>query len=138
MHVQARSVPAASPPDLVAFLNVIGNINIEGVSGGAVEDGGQIVFTVEHGQEALAHELLTNAEYTVQWTTDLHAEEIHPELAHKPGTLAEIVGRARGSGARKVDTVLIGTFTGESGGFYCQCTWTDATWQSEPPGEQDT
>ena len=98
MHVQARSAPALSPPDLEAFLKVLANdINIEGVSGCAVEDGGQIVFTVAHGQEAQAHELLTNEGYTVQWTTDLYAEEIPQETGpNQPGVLAGIVERAKG------------------------------------------
>jgi hypothetical protein len=134
MHVQARSEPALSPPDLAAFLKVIGDdINIEGVTGCAVEDGGQIAFTVAHGQEAQAHDLLTGAGYTVQWTSDLYAEEIPLETANQPGVLAGIIVRAKQSlaGDRTIDTVLIGT--GMSGGLYCQCTWTDATWQSEPP-----
>lgn len=138
MHVQAKSAPALSPPDLAAFLKVIGDeINIEGVSGCGVEgDGGEIVFTVAHGQEARAHELLTDAQYTVQWTSDLYAEEISSQTANQPGTLAGIIERAKESLAtnRSIDTVLIGSFTG-GGGLYCQCTWTDATWQSEPPQE---
>ena len=136
MHVQARSAPALSPPDLEAFLKVLANdINIEGVSGCAVEDGGQLVFTVAHGQEAQAHELLTNEGYTVQWTTDLYAEEIPAETANQPGVLAGIIERAKGqmSGSRAIDTVLVGSLSGAPGGFYCQCTWTDAAWQSEPP-----
>jgi len=136
MHVQAKSAPALSPPDLAAFLKVIGDdINIEGVSGCGVErDGGEIVFTVAHGQEVQAHELLTDAGYTVQWTSDLYAEEISLQSANEPGTLAGIIERARESLAtsRSIDTVLVGSFTGGSG-LYCQCTWTDASWQSEPP-----
>jgi hypothetical protein len=139
MHVQAKSSPALSPEDLKKFLSFLaGDVNIEGVTGSGIEgEGGQIVFTVAHGQEARAHDLLTEAGYTVQWTTDLYAEEIQPETANQPGVLFGIIERASESG-RAIDTVLIGMFTDDpSGRLFCQCTWLGANWQSEPPAPEE-
>jgi hypothetical protein len=159
MHVQARSEPALSPPDIVAFLQVLAaneeldrdDINIEGVTGSAVEDGGRLVFTVTHGRAHEAHERLTEAGYTVQWTSDLYAERIPPGEGsgasqgnpNHPGVLLGIIARARehaDAGGRGIDTVMIGEFTNKPGQFFCQCTWVGADWQDSPPddeGEED-
>jgi hypothetical protein len=159
MHVQARSAPALSPPDLVAFLQVLAAdeqagrdaINIEGVTGSSVEDGGRFVFTVTHGRAQEAHERLSDKGYVVEWTTDLYAERIPPDQGsgvaqadpNQPGVLLGIVERAKGSvdaGGRGIDTVLIGAFTRKPGRFFCQCTWVGADWRDSPPddeGEED-
>jgi hypothetical protein len=155
MHVQAKSAPALSPPDLVAFLQVLAAdekldrkaINIEGVTGSAVEDGGQLVFTVTHGRAHEAHERLREAGYAVQWTTDLYAEKIPPNQGsgssqddpNRPGVLLGIVERAKehvNAGGRGIDTVLIGAFTDKPGRFFCQCTWVGADWQGSPPDDE--
>ena len=156
MHVQARSAPALSPPDLVAFLQVLAAdeesgrdaINIEGVTGSAVEeDGGRLVFTVTHGRAREAHERLTDAHYVVEWTTDLYAEKIPPnqgsgvsqENPNRPGVLLGIVRRAKehvDAGGRGIDTLLIGEFTDKPGRFFCQCTWIGADWQPSPPDDE--
>jgi hypothetical protein len=143
MHVQAKSAPALSPADLEAFLRVLGDVNIEGVTGSALEDGGEFVFAVQNGREADAHERLTGAGYKVQWTADLYHERIPPtqgsggsqDVLNQAGVLLGIIERAKQSvgGNRAIDTILVGAFTAGTGRFYCQCTWTDATWQSEPP-----
>ena len=87
MHVQAKAAPAASPADLAEFLKVLAAnrdtdrdaINIEGVSGAALERGGEFVFTVTHGRAREAHDRLTAARYTVKWCWDLYSEMIPPE-----------------------------------------------------------
>ena len=143
MHVQAKSEPALSPADLEAFLRALGDVNIEGVTGCALEDGGSFVFAVQNGREAEAHERLTGAGYSVQWTADLYHERIPPnpdagrsqDVLNQAGVLLGIIKRAKQSvnGTRAIDTVLVGAFTADPGRFFCQCTWTDATWESEPP-----
>ena len=143
MHVQAKSAPAASPADLEKFLRALGDVNIEGVTGCALEDGGEFVFAVQNGREAEAHQRLTDAGYRVQWTADLYHERIpqdrgsggSQDVLNQAGVLLGIVERARQSvgGDRSIDTVLVGAFTTDPGRFFCQCTWSDATWESEPP-----
>ena len=63
MHKQIRVVPAKSPADLKAFLEVLAAINIKAAGGSNVEQGGEFAFAVEHGQEADAIGLLTAAGY---------------------------------------------------------------------------
>ena len=154
MHVQAKSVPALSPADLAAFLRVLAAdpdtdrtaINNEGVTGSAIENGGEFVFTVTHGRAREAHERLTEARYKVLWTTDLYAEKIPPSQGqasqsdpNQPGVLLGIIERAKESvqaGGRAIDTVLIGAFTNKPNRFFCQCTWVDAEWQDAPPDDE--
>ena len=143
MHVQAKSAPAASPANLEEFLRVLGDVNIEGVTGCALEDGGEFVFAVQNGREADAHARLTDAGYKVQWTADLYHERIpqvrgsggSQDVLNQAGVLLGIIERAKQSvnDNRKIDTVLVGAFTTDPGRFFCQCTWTDATWESQPP-----
>jgi hypothetical protein len=65
MHKQIRVVPAKSPADLMAFLEVLAaaGINIDAAGGSNVEQGGEFAFTVTHGQEADALVLLRDAGY---------------------------------------------------------------------------
>jgi hypothetical protein len=76
MHIQAKATPAASPPDLEAFVRVLSEptqpdpanptrtpINIEGVAGGGLETGGELVFAPEHDREGDVIEWLEEAGY---------------------------------------------------------------------------
>jgi hypothetical protein len=65
MHKQIRVVPARSPADLQAFLEVLAaaGINIEAAGGSNVEQGGEFAFAVTDGQEADAIALLRDAGY---------------------------------------------------------------------------
>ena len=75
MHIQARVTPAASPPDLVTFVQVLSEpetppggptrlaINIEGISGSDLETGGQIVFSFDHDREDDVRAWLEEAGY---------------------------------------------------------------------------
>jgi len=155
MHVQARADPSASPADLALFLQQLAAdedagldaINVEGVSGAAVESGGRIVFTVTNGREGDAHDRLTAKHYRVEWTTDLYHERIPPNQAlggggpaaddpNQPGVLLGIVQRAKASqvaAGRNIDTVLIGAFTKSPGRFFAQVTFEGAAWSEDRP-----
>ena len=127
MHIQSRAKPSRSDADLVPFLAILadrsragGEINVEGVTGSAVEHGGFFCFVVEHGKLRLAHERLRDERYRLQWTKDLYAEAIPPErragvvsddVPNVPGVLAGIVARAKGSqlaAGRLLGVYLIG------------------------------
>jgi hypothetical protein len=160
MHVQAKAAPATSPADLAKFLKVLAAnrdtdrdaINIEGVSGAALERGGKLVFTVTHGRARDAHDRLTEAGYGVEWTWDLYSEMIPPDDGsggfvvpddadpNQPGVLLGIVQRAMETQAargREIDTVLIGAFTNDPGRFFVQVTFEGAEWLADRPGEED-
>jgi hypothetical protein len=160
MHVQAKAAPTASPADLAEFLKVLAEnrdtdrdaINVEGVTGAAIEHGGHFVFTVTDGRARDAHDRLTEAGYHVEWTWDLYAERIPPEEGsgdgsltedddpNQPGVLLGIVRRAKRSelaAGRDIDTVLIGALTNEPAFFYAQVTFEGADWQHVRPGEED-
>jgi hypothetical protein len=65
MHLQIRAIPARSPADLMAFLEVLAQarINIESVGGSNVEQGGDFAFSVADGQEDEAIRVLEGAGY---------------------------------------------------------------------------
>jgi hypothetical protein len=143
MHAQAKSTTSASPADLQQFLTVLSppmnadQINIEGVTGWAVEGDGRFHFSVEDGREADAHDRLSA--YHPEWTTDLYHEEINGDSSdpNQPGVLLGIIERATASSeanGRAIDTVLIGAITGSKGGFYVQVTFDGSDWSEEPPG----
>jgi hypothetical protein len=150
MHIQARAKPSKSPPDLAEFLGVLAGvdpgverINIEGVTGSAVESGGHFVFAVTHGREWDAHDRLTDAEYTCEWTDNLYAEKIPPDGAsdeepdpNQPGVLHGIVVRAKRPNTdnkEPISEVLLGAFTNQPGRFFAQVTFDGTVWQNEPP-----
>ena len=133
MHAQARAKPAASPPDLEAFIRVLAEptqpdpanptrtpINIEGVTGTDYELGGEFVFFVEHGREGDAKEWLEEAGYRVTFDEDIHAVEIS---GNQPGQLLAIIREASGPNltqGKVIRDVLIGEFTGDPGHFCVQ------------------
>ena len=65
MHKQIRVVPARSPADLKACLEVLAEaeINITAAGGSNLEQGGEFAFMVTDGQEDRAIELLRAAGY---------------------------------------------------------------------------
>jgi hypothetical protein len=132
MHAQARAKPVASPPDLEAFMRVLSEpttppgqptrtpINIEGVTGTALELGGEFVFSVEHGREAQAQAWLEEAGYRVTFDEDIHAVELS---GNQPGQLLSIIREASGPNlmdGKVIRDILIGEFTGDPGHFYVQ------------------
>ncbi len=84
MHLQIRTVPAHSPADLVEFLRVLAEaeINIEIAGGSNVEFGGQFAFAVQEGQEAEAMRVLQEARYEPQLV-----EVVDCMLTNEPGQL---------------------------------------------------
>ena len=159
MHIQARAQPQKSPPDVVEFLRVMAGrpgedpINIEGVTGSRVENGGHLNFAITHEREQECHDRLGVEGYRCQWTNDLYAEMIPPDESSDPGAIANvesdpnqpgvllgILERARDSGiaaGRPVDEILIGAFTNEPGRFFVQVTFVGAHWRDEVPSEED-
>ena len=159
MHIQARAQPQKSPPDIVEFLRVLAGrageepVNIEGVTGSRVENGGHFVFAITHGREQEADDRIKGDGYRCQWTNDLYAEKIPPDPSdqgsnftaeepdpNQPGVLLGILERARESGiaaGRPVDEILFGAFTNEPGRFFVQVTFVGAHWQDEVPTDQD-
>lgn len=132
MHVQARSQPIASPPDLEAFIKVLSEpvtppgeptrvpINIEGVTGGEVELGGEFAFAVEEGREEEAKAWLREAGYDPTFTEDIYAREM---TGNQAGQLLAIIREATTenlSAGRVIRDVLIGEKTGEPGRFFVQ------------------
>ena len=53
MHMQIRAIPARSPADLKAFLEVLAEagVNVVAPGGSNVEQGGEFAFTVDDDQE---------------------------------------------------------------------------------------
>lgn len=158
MHIQARAKPSKSPADLAAFLRELAAdpatnrdaINVEGVSGASVEQGGHFVFTVQHGRARDAHDRLTDAGYRCEWTTDMYREPVPPDQGsgavasdddpNQPGVLLGIVERAKGSNiaaGRDIDTVMIGAFTGQSGHFFVQVCFHGSDWRDDRPDQDD-
>lgn len=157
MHIQARAMPSRSPANLADFLRELAAdpaqgrdaINIEGVTGASVEQGGHFVFTVQHGRARDAHDRLTDAGYRCEWTTDMYREPIPPDAGsnvasdddpNQPGVLLGIVERAKGSNiaaGRDIDTVMIGAFTGQPGRFFVQVCFHGSDWTDDRPNEDD-
>lgn len=141
MHIQAKSHTAASPANLADFLAVLaedvpneGPINVEGVTGCGIETGAGIVFTMHHDQFETGVARLQSRGYTVDVNTDLYAEEVVAgpnggiEDMNQPGVLAKIIQNAKDSpvcGGRPIDTVLVGSHTGDPGKFYVQVSFID-------------
>jgi len=152
MHIQARAKPQRSPANLAEFLQVLSAVNVEGVTGSAIEHGGHFCFTVEHGRARETHDLLTTNHYTVEWTRDIYAEKVPPDPnaapvtpadepdPNQPGVLAGIIERAKGSslaGGRTIHEVMVGAFTGQAGKFFVQVTFQGADWSTDRPTDED-
>ena len=126
MHAQAKSTTAACPGRSASIPRGPESdaprrqqpINIEGVTGCGVEDGGQFPFAVKHGREAEAHD--ASATYTRSGRTTCTARRSADGSAdpNQPGVLLGIIEHATASSeanGRAIDTVLIGQRTGEPG-----------------------
>jgi len=109
MHIQARVTPAASPPDLATFVQVLSEpetppgepdpripINIEGVSGSDLETGGQIVFSFDHDREQDVRAWLEEAGYRdVTFRNADDGEIVWVELTeNSPGQLLQAIRSA--------------------------------------------
>lgn len=65
MHLQIRAVPAASPPDLVTFLEVLANagVSLSSAGGTDLELGGEFAFSVDDRDHQTALKALRDAGY---------------------------------------------------------------------------
>lgn len=141
MHIQARVTPAASPPDLVAFVKVLSEpetppnqparvpINIEGVSGSDLETGGQIILSFDHDRVSDVAAWLEEAGYRDVEFRNADDEEIAwVELSdNTPGQLLEAIRGASTDNlpsGKLIKDVLIGQETvpdgAPAGRFYVQ------------------
>lgn len=142
MHIQARVTPAASPPDVAKFVQVLSEpetppgapgprvpINIEGISGSDLETGGQIVFSFDHDREDDVRAWLEEAGYRDVTFRNADREEIAwVELTgNVPGQLLEAIRAASTDnlpGGKLIKDVVIGQETvpdgAPAGRFYVQ------------------
>ena len=140
MHIQAKATPAASPPDLEAFVRTLSEptqpdplnptrtpINIEGVTGGGLETGGEFVFAPEHGREADVAEWLEEAGYRNIVFLDANNGDFFAKVldGNTPGQLLTAIAEATtqnlGAG-RLIKYVLVGQDT-TSGDHYVQISF---------------
>jgi len=65
MHLQVRTVPSASPPDVEKLLHRLADagVNLVAVGGSNVEFGGELAFVPEDGQEDAATAVLDQFGY---------------------------------------------------------------------------
>jgi hypothetical protein len=92
MHQQIRTVPARSPADLQALLEVLAEnrINIQAAGGRNIETGGEFAFGLVDGEYERAMEVLTKAGY------DPHLVDIdYCALNDEPGQLLRCVSEIR-------------------------------------------
>jgi len=98
MHLQLRTDPSMSPPDLDAFLGVLekAGINMLAAGGSSIEDGGEFAFAVEDGSEQEAKSVLEAAGY--------HPRIVEVDLcwitSDTPGQLRKCVAAVRRQNAR--------------------------------------
>ena len=118
MHLQIRSDPSASPPDVEKFLRRLkdAGVNLAGVGGGNVEGGGLIAIAVDHKDEAKAVQAL---EKDPKYAFTVIDSEKDPRLTlcwleNKPGALhkcvADVATENKKSG-RVIRDLLIGVPT---------------------------
>ncbi len=108
MHQQIRTVPATSPPDMMAFLTALreADINIEAAGGGSVEHGGEFAFAVAHGEEERAMRALVAVGYHPR-LVEVH----HCALGNEPGQLLAclaVVAEENASTGRRIRDISIG------------------------------
>lgn len=115
MHLQVRTVPRTSPPDVELLLRRLADagVNLGGAGGSNVEFGGEFAFAPEDGHEDRAIEVLKKHRY--QFRT-FHAGE-DPELTlcwipkDQPGELYKCVagiGAENLKAGRIIRDILIG------------------------------
>lgn len=139
MHIQAKASPSASPPDLERFVRTLSEptqpdpanptrkpVNIEGMAGGGLETGGEVVFSFEHGREDDVLEYLTEAGYTDITFLDADKGDFFVKVldgGNSPGQLLGAIAEATTqnlAAGRLIKYVLIGQVTTAPG---------------DPPGE---
>jgi len=113
VHLQIRSVPRASPPDLERFLGVLADakVNLLAAGGGNLELGGEFAFAPDHDHVGRAVDALTRAEYEFRV---LDADKGDFELCwvpNEPGALHACIAQvsaANVAAGRVIADVLVG------------------------------
>lgn len=108
MHLQIRSVPALSPPNLADFLKVLAEakINIEGASGSNIGSGGEFALAVRDGEERAAIDVLERAGYKPRLVAPKQCQ-----LKDEPGALLACItdAMAENEGTdREIKDILVG------------------------------
>jgi hypothetical protein len=117
MHLQIRSNPALSPPDVEKLLGRLADagVNLVAAGGSNVEGGGEFAFAVGHDDQAKAVQVLTQHKYKHR-VLDSDGDDALTLcwLTNKPGELRACIAKAKadnkGSG-RKIHDILIGVAT---------------------------
>jgi hypothetical protein len=90
MHLQVRTNPKSSPPDVDLLLSRLAekNVNLVAVGGSDVEFGGEFAFVPEDGQEKTAFEVLDTWKYRYRvLRVDEDPELTLCEVDNTPGSL---------------------------------------------------
>jgi hypothetical protein len=90
MHLQMRTAPRLSPPDVEKLLAVLADagVNLVGIGGSNVEFGGELALVPQDGQEDLAMQTLEDAKYKVR-VVRVDADEglVLCRVRNEPGAL---------------------------------------------------
>ena len=119
MHLQIRSNPALSPPDVEKLLGRLADagVNLVAAGGSNVEGGGEFAFAVGHDHQAKAIQVLTQHKYKHR-VLDSDSDDALTLcwLQDKPGELRVCIAKAKAKNHgsnRKIHDILIGVATDE-------------------------
>lgn len=120
VHLQIRSVPKASPPDLERFLGVLAEaeVNLLAAGGGNLELGGEFAFAPAHDHVDRAVAALKKAEYTFRILDAEQGDFQLCWLANEPGALHACIARVSEenlAAGRVIADVLVGVEPDEEG-----------------------
>jgi hypothetical protein len=114
MHLQIRTIPASSPPDVEKILAVLAKagVNLVGIGGSNVEFGGELALVPQHGQEDEAEKALTQAGYVWrELQVDRDPELVLCEVENKSGALHDCLEKVASdnlAAGRIIRDILIG------------------------------
>lgn len=120
MHIQIRTVPATSPPDLAHFLGVLADagVNVVAAGGGRLELGGELAFAPEHDQEDLAMRTLQDAGYRPRLLDARRGDFRLCSLTNEPGQLHGCISEAAEENLlarRVIADIIVGVEPDENG-----------------------
>ena len=102
MHIQIRSVPATSPPDLAKFLGVLAEagVNLVAAGGGGLELRGELAFAPAHEDDRRAVDALVAAGYKPRVLNAEAGDFKLCWLENKPGALYRCLADAASENLR--------------------------------------
>lgn len=120
VHLQIRSVPKASPPDLARFLGVLADagVNLAAAGGGNLELGGEFAFAPAHDHVGRAIDALTAAGYEFRVLDAEQGDFQLCWLTNEPGQLYACITRVSEenlAAGRVIADVLVGVETDADG-----------------------